>query len=202
MKEIVVYTDYVCPFCLLAESLLREAIEGKDIKITWRPHELRPFPEPTLKVEDGYLPSIWKRAVYPMAKKLEVDIKLPSISPQPRTDKAFEAFAFAEQQGLGDAFSMAALSAFFQKDLNIGNIDVLVKIGEEIGVDGKKLRESLEKNEFTQAHKDAIRKAKQEDQIKVVPTVIIGTDRYEGVPSKQWIDLALEKIDPRTIVER
>ena len=202
MKEIIVYTDYVCPFCLLAESLLREAIEGKDIKITWRPHELRPFPEPTLKVEDGYLPSIWKRAVYPMAKKLGVAIKLPSISPQPRTDKAFEAFAFAEQQGLGDAFSMAALSAFFQKDLDIGNIDVLVNIGEEIGVDGKKLREALVKNKFTSAHKDAIRKAKQEVQIKVVPTVIIGTDRYEGVPSKQWIDLALEKLDPRTIVER
>lgn len=193
MKEIVVYTDYVCPFCLLAESLLREAIKGKDIKITWKPHELRPFPEPTLKVEDGYLPSIWKRSVYPMAKKLKVDIKLPSISPQPRTDKAFEAFAFAERQGLGDDFSMAVLSAFFQKDHNIGNIDVLVEIGNEIGVDGEELRESLEKNEFTQIHKEAIRKARHEDQIKVVPTVIIGTERYEGVPSKQWIDLALEK---------
>lgn len=103
MKEIVVYTDYVCPYCLLAETLLRDAIDGRDLKISWRPHELRLFPVPTLKVEDGYLPSIWKHSVYPMAEKLGVDIKLPSISPQPRIDKAFEALAFAERQGLGDS---------------------------------------------------------------------------------------------------
>lgn len=193
-REIIVYTDYVCPFCLLAEKLLREVVAGKPVKITWRPFELRPFPVPTLKVEDEYLPAIWQRAVYPMAEKLGIDIKLPTISPQPRTDKAFEAFAFAEEAGLGDEFSMATLSAFFQKNQDIGDIDVLLTIADDIGLERQALKRALETNEFTQAHQRALRRANLEDKISVVPTIIIGEARYDGVASKEWIEAALDNL--------
>lgn len=193
-REIIVYTDYVCPFCLLAEKLLREAVAGKPVKITWRPFELRPFPVPTLKVEDGYLPDIWQRAVYPMAERLGIQIKLPTISPQPRTDKAFEAFAFAEREGLGDEFSMATLSAFFQKNQDIGDIDVLLSIADDIGLERQALKHALDTNEFTQAHQEALRRANLEDKVSVVPTVIIGDARYDGVASKEWIEAALDNL--------
>lgn len=97
MKEIIIYTDYVCPFCLIAEKIVKDVIKEKDINIQWKPFELRPYPIPTLKVEDNYLPSIWEKSVYPMAKEYNIPIKLPSISPQPRTTKAFEAFVFAQK---------------------------------------------------------------------------------------------------------
>jgi predicted DsbA family dithiol-disulfide isomerase len=194
MKEIIVYTDYVCPFCLITEPLIREAIKGKELKVTWRPHELRPFPVPTLNVEDGYLPSIWQRAVYPMAKKLGVELTLPTISPQPRTTKAFEAFAFAETQGLGDAFSMATLSSFFQKNQDIGETDVLLNIAQEIGLDPVRLKKSLASNEFTETHKRALNKAKKNDKINVVPTIIIGDERFEGVPDRKWLKSAINKL--------
>ena len=194
MKEIIVYTDYVCPFCLIAEPLIREAIKGTTLKIRWKPHELRPFPVPTLKVEDRYLPSIWKSAVYPMAKKLGVALTLPTISPQPRTTKAFEAFAFAETQGLGDAFSMATLSRFFQQNQDVGKTDVLLNIAQEIGLDPVQLKKSLASNEFTQTHQGALNKAKRKDKINVVPTIIIGNERFEGVPDKKWLKSAINKL--------
>ena len=196
MKEIIIYSDYVCPFCLIAEKIVEEVIKEKDIKIQWRPFELRPYPTPTLKVDDEYLPSIWKKSVYPMAKKYNIPIKLPSISPQPRTTKAFEAFNFDQKHNLGDEFSAAVLSAFFQKDMDIGDFDVLSNIGAKIVLDKEALKKSLENDEFKEDHKNALEQTLK-DNITVVPTIIIGEDRCEGVPSIWWIEQAIEKLNHR-----
>jgi len=199
MKEIIIYTDYVCPFCLIAEKIVKDVIKEKDINIQWKPFELRPYPIPTLKVEDNYLPSIWEKSVYPMAKECNIPIKLPSISPQPRTTKAFEAFVFAQKHNLGDEFSAAVLAAFFQEDLDIGDFDILSNIGAQISLDKEALKKSLENDEFKEEHQKELEQT-QKSNITVVPTIIIGEDRCEGVPSRWWIEQALEKLNqkPRT----
>lgn len=50
-QKIIVYSDYVCPFCLLAEEVLAEATKGLDVDIQWRPFELRPASVPTLIID-------------------------------------------------------------------------------------------------------------------------------------------------------
>jgi predicted DsbA family dithiol-disulfide isomerase len=192
--EIIVYIDYVCPYCLLVEKELRQVIKGKDIKIRWQPFELRPFPVPTLKVEDGYLPSIWNHSVYPMADKLGIYIELPKISPQPRTGKAFEAFAFAENHGLGDEFSMAVMAGFFQQGKNIGDVRVLTELGEGIGLNRIDMERSLESNAYREQHQKALKNAINEANITVVPTIIIGEYCYQGFPTKNWLNNALEAL--------
>jgi hypothetical protein len=99
-----VWIDFVCPFCLLAESLIQKAIEGVDVDIQWMPFELREYPTPTLRPEDEYLPKIWRRSVYPMAESLGVPIKLPTISPQPYSRLAFVGFQFAQEQGKANQY--------------------------------------------------------------------------------------------------
>ena len=98
MSSVTVYADYVCPFCLLAEQVLSDVIGDREIRISWRAFELRPEPVPTLRPEDPYLPTIWSRFVYPLAERLGVSIRLPSISPQPRTDKAFRLLLLAQDR--------------------------------------------------------------------------------------------------------
>jgi len=55
--KIQVVSDYVCPYCFLAEGPLNEAINelDGDAVVEWMPFELRPHPTPTLKPEDDYL---------------------------------------------------------------------------------------------------------------------------------------------------
>ncbi|QNI02130.1 DsbA family protein [Halomonas sp. SH5A2] len=181
-QKIIVYSDYVCPFCLLAEEVLAEATEGLDVDIQWRPFELRPAPVPTLKVEDPYLPRVWREAVYPMAEKLGVAIKLPNISPQPRTDKAFEVFAMAEDQGVGHAYSMATLKAFFQQERDIGDPTVLADIAESVGLARQAVLEALEHGHYRERHQAALRHAVDEARIQSVPTLIIDGETIQGVP--------------------
>ena len=62
MSKIIVYADYVFPFCLLGEHVIADVIGDRDIQIAWRPFELftldftplaRPCGDPILT--KGYL---------------------------------------------------------------------------------------------------------------------------------------------------
>lgn len=194
-KNITIYTDYVCPYCLLAEQVISEVIKGEDVAIKWRPFELRPDPVPTLRVEDRYLPDIWKRSVYPMAEQLGVEIKLPNISPQPRTDKAFEVFAMAEEKGLGHAFSMKALKAFFQEEKDIGDHEVLSSLGEDIGLDRADVLQALAEGRYRERHQAAQKHAVEEAQISSVPTIIVGSKTFTGVPNPSELRKALNELE-------
>jgi predicted DsbA family dithiol-disulfide isomerase len=51
--KIKVFSDYVCPYCFLAEFPLAAPMQDKDVEVEWLPFELRPAPQPTLKPEDN-----------------------------------------------------------------------------------------------------------------------------------------------------
>lgn len=181
--KIKVWSDYVCPFCMLAEGPLEEAIAdvGVDVEVEWMPFELRPHPQPTLRPEDDYLPAIWERAVYPMARRLGVDITLPEVSPQPYTALAFEGYQYAAELGLGTAYTRRMFRAFFQESQDLGQLDVLAALAAEIGLDEDGFRAALTNGIFRAKHQDALREAAAH-QVQSVPTILIGDHRIEGVP--------------------
>lgn len=194
-KSITVYSDYVCPFCLLAEEVISEAIGEQDIDIHWHAFELRPYPVPTLRPEDSYLPAIWQQAVYPLAKRLGVPIQLPSISPQPRTAKAFELLLMAQDQGLDHEYSMRVFQAFFQQDRDIGDLEVLVDIAKDIGLDENEARQALENGTYTERHCEALRHANEEMAITSVPTIVVGKQVFRGTPSVEQLRQAIAQLE-------
>ncbi|GAA1271532.1 DsbA family protein [Sphaerisporangium rubeum] len=188
---IKVWSDYVCPFCMLAEGPLHEATYDLDVDIEWMPFELRPHPTPTLRPEDEYLPAIWERAVYPMARRMGVDITLPTISPQPYTRLAFEGYQYAAEHGKAAEYTPRVLRAFFQENRDIGQLDVLADIAAELGLDAAGFTDALAAGTYTKAHQEALRIAKAH-RISAVPTIIIGErHRLEGVPTAAQIRTAV-----------
>ena len=181
-----VWIDFVCPFCLLAESLIQKAIEGVDVDIQWMPFELREYPTPTLRPEDEYLPKIWRRSVYPMAESLGAPIKLPTISPQPYSRLAFVGFQFVQEQGNANQYVDAVFKAFFQKDLNIGDVGVLLTIAQEVGLSGTDFAAALQSKKYGALH-DAALKIAREQVIRAVPTVQVGNDRFDGMPNLELL---------------
>jgi predicted DsbA family dithiol-disulfide isomerase len=180
--RITVFSDYVCPFCMLAEGPLEEATKDLKVEIEWKPFELRAHPTPTLRPEDDYLPAIWARAVYPLAERIGVDITLPTVSPQPYTHLAFEGYQFAAEHGLGNEYTHRMFRAFFQEDQDLGKPDVLKALAEEIGLDGTAFRTALVNRTYRDKHQEALREAKAH-QVQTVPTILIDDTRIEGVPS-------------------
>ncbi|MFZ3580160.1 DsbA family oxidoreductase [Virgibacillus sp. DJP39] len=192
MVKIKVYSDYVCPFCFLLEKPLLEAMEGKEAELEWMPFELRPEPNETLKPEDDYLQTTWKQSVYPFAEQLGVELKLPTVSPQPYTHLAFEGFQFAKKHNLGNEYSSRMLKAFFQEDLDIGNVDVLATLAEEIGLDKNKFHTALVNRTYKDIHLNALKQVEDEN-ITSVPTLKIGDKTLVGLHSKERLAEAIDE---------
>ena len=79
------------------------------------------------------------------------------------------------------------LRAFFQEDQDIGKIDVLTTLAEEIGLNGKEFKEALETRKYEIAHQQALEYGAQLG-INSVPTFIIGDRILPGLLSKENLE--------------
>ena len=180
--KVQVFSDYVCPYCFLAEGPLNEAVaelEGA-VEVEWMPFELRPYPTPTLEPEGDYLQSGWRQSIYPMAERMGVRIVLPRVSPQPYTRLAFEGALEARDQGQADAYNHRMFTAFFQDELDIGNVNVLSDCAAEIGLDKKNFRAALDNRLHSQECEQQLSLGRDRMAINSVPTFVI--DNRIGIP--------------------
>ena len=185
---IKIYSDYVCPFCFLAEDPLSQAVNSfndRDIDIQWMPFELRPYPTPTLKPEGEYLQEAWKHSVYPMAKSMGIFIRLPDVSPQPYTRLAFEGSLIAASQNKAKEYNHRMFTAFFQDGLDIGKQSILESCAADIGMDPDKFGLELTNGRFRLQCQEQLLYGRKHLQITSVPTFIINNEiRISGVVSK------------------
>lgn len=192
--RIRVWSDFVCPFCMIAEQPLQEAIaeSGLDVEVEWMPFELRPHPTPTLRPEDAYLQTVWPRSVYPLAERHGVRIRLPSVSPQPYTALAWEGYQFAREHGKGAEYNDRVLQAFFQEDRDIGRPDVLAGLAGEIGLDAGAFAQALAERRHAGAHRQALAQA-QALGVSAVPSFLIGGQLHAGVQPRETLLRALRE---------
>lgn len=190
--RVEVFIDYVCPYCFLVEGAVRALEADRDVQIVVRPFELRPDPVPTLRPEDSYLPLVWHDSVYPMAKKLGIGIKLPTISPQPRTAKAFTVLEYAQESGLAREYSDGVFQAFFQADRDIGDDDVIVDIAAQAGLDAAKARAALSSDKYRERQAQAQSFAAEHVGIRAVPSFIVNGQLFSGVPDAEQLKAAFD----------
>ena len=116
-----------------------------------------------------------------MAEKLGVYMKLPTVSPYPYTNLAFQGLEFAKDQGKGDEYNGAVFRAFFQQSRDIGRIEVLADIAKEVGLDPEQFRGALEQGAYRDRVQQLLQTAYERMRVTAVPTMIIGRQRLEGL---------------------
>ena len=148
-REIVldIFSDYIWPFCWLAEPAITQfaSIEPR-ITLRWKAFELRPYPVPTLDPNGDYLTMIWQEHVYPLAEKMGFTMKIPPL--QPRTRLAHAAAKWAEDKGRFAQFNSALFKAFFQDGRDIGKLEILLQIAEEVGLDPDELESGVQNGSY------------------------------------------------------
>ncbi|SNB46966.1 DsbA family protein [Geobacter sp. DSM 9736] len=188
-QTLEVFSDYVCPFCWLAEPALEELQRAEpQLRIEWRAFELRPHTVPTLDPNDSYLVRIWEEMVYPMAEKLGVTMHLPPV--QPRSRVAHQAALHAKAVGRFPEYHREIFRAFFERGEDIGQPDVLVALAEKLGMDGQRLRQVLVSGEMTDGVM-ADHWLAERNGINVVPAFLVDRKRLAtGLqPTGALIDL-------------
>lgn len=189
--KIKVYSDYVCPYCFLGKEPLKQAISGKDVEVEWMPFELRPYPNETLRPELEHVQFAWKNSILPKAKQMGLNMVLPKISPQPHTHLAHEGYQFAKEHGKGAEYNEVVINAFFQDGQNIGHIDVLSDLAEQIGLDRKMFYDALSNRIYEKQHKQALNHA-YEAGITAVPTLVIGDKVVQGMRNQKALEEIIE----------
>jgi predicted DsbA family dithiol-disulfide isomerase len=83
------------------------------------------------------------------------------------------------------------LRAFFQEDQDIGQIDVLTKLAEAIGLNGAEFKAVLETRKYRTVHQQALEYATEQIGINSVPTFMIGDRILSGLLSKETLEQAI-----------
>lgn len=176
MLNILFITDYVCPYCLVAKEALMQALAetGLEAEIQMQPYELTEEPRERVDTFHDEVRKSHYRILVEPARQLALDMKLPPrVIPRPYTRLAFEGWYYAKEKGCGDAYSDLMYRAYFIEEKDIGDIGVLTGLAERLGLSGEEFRSALEAGTYTKELKSAVAYAKNELQVRSVPTIYI-----------------------------
>lgn len=126
-----VWSDFVCPFCLIGSLRLEQLAEKQPIETVWHAFMLRPPGSPGMTDEkramiQAYTPKISAQ----IRDEFGLDVRRGPIGAQ--TFAAHHAMKHAERSGHGAAFHDAVLRAYWLDGADISDHDELRRIGDRL----------------------------------------------------------------------
>lgn len=191
--KIIVYSDNICPFCYVGAKRIEKLKQEVDFDIDWRAFEIHPdTPKDGVAINDyfrGYNMDAAKNYLESFGKDVEMKMSNVTLANSHMSLKANE---FANKHNKQDEFLMANFKAYFEDGKNIGTMEVVLKIGESVGLDEEKLKAYLESEEAEQAIEASSNEAR-ELGITGVPTFIIGDKMIVGAQSYKVLKESITK---------
>jgi predicted DsbA family dithiol-disulfide isomerase len=194
-KKVIVYSDYICPFCFIGKHRMDRLKEELDVEIEWRGLEIHPE-TPTegqtleeMGLNPHYIEMVIEN-VNKLAKEIEIELKTP-----PKISNSKRALVLAEYAKEKDKFyeyHCEVFKAYWQDQKDIGNIDVLSDIVDQIGLDSKEAKQYVE----DERAKDRIKRFLKEARslgIDGVPTFVFGKIIIEGAQPYEVIKETIER---------
>ena len=105
---------------------------------------------------------------------------------------ALQVGEFAAENGRAEAFDERIFRAYFSEGLNIGNREVLLDLGAEVGLDRTALAEALDSGAYAMRIKNHAQAASQRG-ISGVPTFLIGDWPLVGAQSEDVMRRVLRR---------
>ncbi len=169
-----VVSDVMCPWCYIGEKNLKEAISGFDgeVEVFWRPYQLDPTLPAEGKDRKTYLnekfggearaSEIYQR-IEEAGQKAGIDFRFEKIALSPNTLNAHRLIRWAGGQSREVQANLVEclFEVFFIEGGNIGDIDVLVEIAAENGMDGELVRKLLQTDRDMKEVEAEINQARQ-----------------------------------------
>ncbi len=204
--KVEIWSDIICPFCYIGKKHLEKALEQLSFKdkadIEWKSFQLDPsLPLEGLSISTTeYLikhkgmpeQQIVGMLEYLKQKGAEAGINFrQDISIQANTFRAHRLIHFAQEREKGNEMEEALFAAHFSEGKNIGSIQLLTELAENIGLNKTEVIEFLNSEQKTEEVRKDIKEA-QALGIHGVPFFVI--DRKYGVSGAQPIEIFVEAL--------
>ncbi len=207
------WSDYACPYCYIGETNLRHALEelGVNYEFEMKAFELNPYAK---KSAGGDIVAMF-------AAKYQLDLedaqkRVDSINEMARAAglefdyaKVFHTNTFdahrltkmAMEKGgtaMADKMAERLYKAYFAEGADVGDQEVLVKLGNEAGLDPADIRSMLDGRDFSEQVSLDERQA-QMNRISSVPCFVIeDTVAIPGAMPKEQFMEVIKKYFPET----
>lgn len=209
--SIYITSDFICPWCWVAESRLSKAIEqlnasvelndSIEIERIWQPFELNPdMPADGMerKLYRSNKFGSWAYSQQLDAQTVQatqaddVEFHYEKMDVTPNTFNAHRLTWLAGKSGLATEMAVRILRAYFGEGQNISHAETLAVLAGEIGLDTKAVSRFLASHEgvedVRQLEKQAVSRG-----IHGVPHIRIGNETMSGAQSIETIAAALKK---------
>jgi predicted DsbA family dithiol-disulfide isomerase len=204
--QIEVWSDVVCPWCYIGKRRLETALERfphrDDVEVIWRSFELDPsIPEgethPTLpELARKYGRSEAEmRAMQSQVEQIAAGEGLTyhlAEGTSGNTHLAHELLHLAAERGLGEAAKERLLHAHFEEGRSVFDVDALVALAGEIGLDRAEARAALTDRRYRGAVDEDIATARLLGATGV-PFFVV--DRRYGAAGAQPAELLLQILE-------
>jgi predicted DsbA family dithiol-disulfide isomerase len=191
-EDITMYSDYVCPFCYLGRRSLEEYQETREseLEVDWHPFDLRsqkrgPDGEIDHSVDDGkdeaYFEQV-RQNVDRLKDEYDADEML-DLDEIPEHVDSLDAqvaslYVHTEHPGQWPAFDEAIFEALWVDGRDIGDVDVLADIADDVGLDGDEIRTAVADETLRERLRERFTDA-QQNGVTGVPTFV-----YEGYAAR------------------
>jgi predicted DsbA family dithiol-disulfide isomerase len=153
--RIDIYSDTVCPWCYLGKRRFELAVAARpqyEPRVTWRPFELNPdIPAEGVdraaylaaKVGDAERVAAAHAELQRQGEASGIEFRFDLIARMPNTRRSHLLIAHAARSGRQTAVQERVMRAYLQEGCDIGDIEVLVRLGAEAGLTEHESRSAL-----------------------------------------------------------
>ena len=183
--KIDIVSDVVCPWCVIGFINLQKAIKELkhqiEFEINWKPYELHPeIPQngydKKLYLQQKFGDLSGRQSPYKQIEEigdsLGFEFNFSKTERIPNTFNAHRLLWKAKREGLQTELSEALFKAYFTDGRDVGSVEVLSDIANEVGMDKEKIKKFLISKEGGQETADE-EMSFIEKSIGAVPTYFI-----------------------------
>ena len=194
---IAVISDFICPWCLVADVRLKQAIEQLGSSVTvqqvWYPFELNPdMPVEGMdrKIYRSQKFGSWEYSQLLDAKTVEaaqvdgIEFHYDLMQVTPNTLNAHRLTWLAGQAGRSAQMGERILVAYFTEGKNISEVEILIDLAVEVGIDRNKAETFLLSEQGIHEVKE-LEKQVSKKGIHGVPAIQIGKKILSGAQSTE-----------------
>lgn len=196
------YADYVCPFCYLGKRSLEQYRETRDepLEVEWHPYDLRRGKRNSdgsidRSADDGkddeYFEQV-KQNVRQLQDRYGVEMAQEVATDVDSFDAQLASWHVErEYPEQWPAFDEAIYAALWQDGRDIGDVDVLIDLAEDVGLPGDDVRNAIGDDELREQLENRFVDAQQQG-ITGVPTFVADGYAARGAVPPAQLEQLLE----------
>jgi len=194
--KVVVYSDYICPFCYISFHRIKKLKEQYNLEIEWQPFEIHPeTPKEGASLYEILSSKEYVESVIANVKRLtdEDNLILTFSDKLSNSRLAHYISEFARKKGKFNEFHELVFDKYWKEGKDIGDLSLLLDLAESIGLNKNEILYYLETDE----PRNKLRKIELELRrygINGVPTFKIGDRIIVGVQPTEVFKKVIEKV--------